>query len=239
MQDEAAHAQQLGGEHRGRTFYVVQLHRVRELCERRTRRKRHRKCLSAGSVDLAPEQAAKAGLTPRVHGGWVMSIVDRALYFAQHRGILERCERLARRERRRKRLHGGIADLVRAQAVKAVLKTRAHGSWVVSIADCAFYIAQRRRIRERCERHTRRQRRRESLCAGSANLVPAQAARAEVKPRAHGSWVVSIVGLALYIAQHRRILERCERHTRRQRRRESLRAGSADMVPAQAAKKQG
>ena len=73
---------------------------------------------------------------------------------------------------------------------------------MVSIVDRALYIAQHRRIPERCERHTRRERRRESLCAGSANLVLAQAAKVGLKPRAHGSWVVSIVSLTFYFAQH-------------------------------------
>jgi len=103
---------------------------------------------------------------------------------AQHRRLRERH---TRRERRRKRLRAGSADLVLAQAVKAGLARRAHVSWVVSIVGRTFYIAQYHRLLELCERHTRWERRRERLRAGSADLVHAQACQGRLTPRAHGS----------------------------------------------------
>jgi len=113
-----------------RTIYIVQHRRIRELYERRPRRERRRMCLSSGIAELVPAQAARAGFTPaRAHGSWVVRITNCAFYIAQHRRLLERCERHARRERRRERLRAGIADPVRPQAGKVGLKPRAHGSW--------------------------------------------------------------------------------------------------------------
>jgi len=64
---------QLNGEHRGRTYYVAQHHRLLELCERRTRLERLSKCLGPGIADLVPGQAANALLRPRAQ--WMVSIV--------------------------------------------------------------------------------------------------------------------------------------------------------------------
>ena len=72
----------------------------------------------------------------------------------------------------------GIADKIARQAAQAASKPYAHGGWVVSIADCVFYFAQHNRLLKLDERHTRRERRRECLRAGSADLAPGQAAEA-------------------------------------------------------------
>jgi len=200
----------LRGEHRGRTFYIVQHHSIRELCERRARRERGRECLCPGIADLVPGQAANARLKLRAHGSRVVSIVGRMSYIAQDHCIREFCERPARRERLRKCLCPGSADLVRAQAANALLlkpRLQLNGEHRGRMS----YMAQHHRLLELCERRTPLERLSKCLCPGIADLVPVQAADAVLKPRAHGSCVVSIVGRTLYIAQHHRLRELCER----------------------------
>jgi len=62
----------------------MQHHRLREVCERHTRRERRRKCLSAGSADLIRTQAVKAVLKPRTNSSWAVNIVGHTFYIAQY-----------------------------------------------------------------------------------------------------------------------------------------------------------